>query len=56
MNKPKRPCGTGTLPENAPLANPYVPFQIDDPSQYPANKAIIREPCFPAWNCPFMGW
>ena len=55
MNKPKRPCGTGTLPENAPLANPYVPFQIDDPPQYPANKAIIRGTLFHGLELPFHG-
>ena len=31
------PTGMGKLPAVAPLANPYVPFQMDNPEQYEAN-------------------
>ena len=32
----------GTLPPCAPLANPYVPFQNEDPARYPIEKGLIR--------------
>ena len=32
----------GNLPAMAPLANPYVPYQMDDPPQYQPEKALIR--------------
>ena len=32
----------GRLPAMAPLANPYVPFQQDDPPKYEAKKVIVR--------------
>ena len=38
MQQKKReiPTGMGKLPAVAPLANPYVPFQMDNPEQYEA--------------------
>ena len=39
----------------APLANPYVPFQGDNPPTYEARKAIIRGTLFPGLDLPFMG-
>ena len=55
--KPSRmPQGRmGTLPEKAPLANPYVPFQNPDPPKYEARKALIRGTLFPGLDLPFMG-
>ena len=44
----------GRLPANAPLANPYVPFQIEDPPKYKPRTAIIRGTLFPGLDLPFM--
>ena len=46
--------GYGRLPANAPLANPYVPFQMEDPPKYEAKTAIIRGTLFPGLDLPFM--
>ena len=45
----------GRLPAMAPLANPYVPFQMDDPPKYEPRKALIRGTLFPGLDLPFMG-
>ena len=45
----------GRLPANAPLANPYVPFQIEDPPKYEPRKALVRGTLFPGLDLPFMG-
>lgn len=45
----------GCLPSRAPLANPYVPFQLDNPPKYGANEAVIRGTLFPGLDLPFMG-
>ena len=34
--------GEGRLPSMAPLANPYVPFQLENPVRYEARKGLIR--------------
>ena len=39
----------------APLANPYVPFQLENPPKYEAKKGIIRGTLFPGLDLPFMG-
>ena len=44
----------GRLPATAPLANPYVPFQIEDPPKYEPRTAIIRGTLFPGLDLPFM--
>ena len=44
----------GRLPTTAPLANPYVPFQLEDPPKYEPNTAIIRGTLFPGLDLPFM--
>ena len=50
------PAGiTGMLPAQAPLANPYVPFQEKDPPKYEARKALIRGTLYPGLDLPFMG-
>lgn len=46
---------TGILPENAPLANPYVPFQREGSKQYDADLGLIRGTLFPGLDLPFMG-
>ena len=50
-----RKCGTGILPQAAPLANPYVPFQTENPSTYSSRKAFVRGTLYPGLDLPFMG-
>lgn len=45
----------GKLPAIAPLANPYVPFQQENPPQYALRKALIRGTLFSGLDLPFMG-
>ena len=45
----------GRLPAMAPLANPYVPFQLENPPVYEAPQGIIRGTLFPGLDLPFMG-
>lgn len=45
----------GRLPASAPLANPYVPFQLDNPPKYDARQGIIRGTLYPGLDLPFMG-
>lgn len=47
-------AGYGRLPATAPLANPYVPFQMDAPPKYEPRTAIIRGTLFPGLDLPFM--
>lgn len=50
------PRGTeGRLPAMAPLANPYVPFQLENAPKYEARKGIVRGTLFPGLDLPFMG-
>lgn len=56
MNSRKMELGTeGRLPAMAPLANPYVPFQLENPPKYEARKGLIRGTLFPGLDLPFMG-
>lgn len=45
----------GRLPALAPLANPFVPFQLEDPPRYEARKGLARGTLFPGLDLPFMG-
>jgi len=45
----------GQLPAMAPLANPYVPFQMEDPPKYEARKGMVRGTLFPGLDLPFHG-
>ena len=45
----------GRLPALAPLANPYVPFQLETPPKYQPQQAIVRGTLFPGLELPFMG-
>ena len=45
----------GRLPASAPLANPYVPFQTEDPPKYEPRKAWIRGTLYPGLDLPFKG-
>ncbi|MBQ7801827.1 MAG: spore coat protein CotJB [Oscillospiraceae bacterium] len=54
--KPNNQNGSeGRLPAMAPLANPYVPFQMENPPKYEARKGIVRGTLFPGLDLPFMG-
>ncbi len=57
MNKRnmERSYGEGRLPASAPLANPYVPFQLENAPKYEARKGLIRGTLFPGLDLPFMG-
>jgi spore coat protein JB len=50
-----RRCGEGRLPAMAPLANPYVPFQVENPPTYEPRTALVRGTLFPGLDLPFMG-
>lgn len=47
--------GDGLLPARAPLANPYVPFQIEEPAKYEPRQGMVRGTLFPGLDLPFMG-
>ena len=47
--------GLGRLPAMAPLANPYVPFQLENPPKYEARKGLVRGTLYPGLELPFMG-
>ena len=53
--KKEENCREGRLPAMAPLANPYVPFQLENPPQYEAQKGLVRGTLFPGLDLPFMG-
>ena len=55
INKQQRDCAEGRLPAMAPLANPYVPFQLMDPMKYEPRKALVRGTLFPGLDLPFKG-
>ena len=55
MKNQERNAGEGRLPAMAPLANPYVPFQLENPPKYEAAKGLIRGTLFPGLDLPFMG-
>ena len=44
----------GRLPAMAPLANPYVPFQQENPPKYEARFGLVRGTLFPGLDLPFM--
>lgn len=54
-NQAKRTGMDGRLPATAPLANPYVPFQMENPPKYEPGKALVRGTLFPGLDLPFMG-
>ena len=54
-NQNGRLCTEGRLPSIAPLANPYVPFQDQDPAMYEPRKALVRGTLFCGLDLPFMG-
>lgn len=55
QNKQERPGREGRLPNPAPLANPYVPFQMENPPTYNTGMGMVRGTLFPGLDLPFMG-
>ena len=55
MRKMDKNCAEGRLPALAPLANPYVPYQMEDPPRYEARKGLVKGTLFPGLDLPFMG-
>ncbi len=56
MHHVKEMCySDGKLPAVAPLANPYVPFQQENPPMYEPRKALIRGTLFTGLDLPFGG-
>ena len=51
----KQTGSEGRLPATAPLANPYVPFQMENPPKYEARKGLVRGTLYPGLDLPFMG-
>ena len=45
----------GVMPYCGPLANPYVPYQLENGERYQANKALARGTLFPGLEFPFRG-
>ena len=45
----------GRLPAAAPLANPFVPFQTENPPMYDPRKGLIRGTIYPGLDLPFHG-
>lgn len=45
----------GRLPASAPLANPFVPYQMENPTRYEAKKGLVRGTMYPGLDLPFMG-
>lgn len=54
-NQRPRRGSEGQLPATAPLANPYVPFQLENPPKYDARMGIVRGTIYPGLDLPFMG-
>ena len=54
-NQRTRRGAQGQLPAAAPLANPYVPFQLENPPKYDARMGIVRGTIYPGLDLPFMG-
>ena len=49
-----KPGAEGRLPAMASLANPYVPFQLENPPKYEARRGLVRGTLFPGLDLPFM--
>jgi len=54
-NRHRREGMYGHLPAEAPLANPYVPFQQENPPKYEARTGLVRGTLFPGLDLPFRG-
>lgn len=55
MNSQNCTDAQGKLPSCAPLANPYVPYQQENPQTYQAGMGLVRGTMYPGLDLPFMG-
>ena len=55
MKKAEVAGANGRMPAMAPLANPYVPFQLENPPKYESRMGLVRGTLFPGLELPFMG-
>ena len=55
MKKDSNNGSRGVLPSQAPLANPYVPFQQTEAPMYNPRTAFVRGTLFAGLDLPFMG-
>ena len=55
MDHKKNTGRMGRLPAMAPLANPFVPFQLENPPMYEARKGLVRGTLYPGLDLPFKG-
>lgn len=55
QEKSDRKGREGRLPAMAPLANPFVPFQMENPPKYEPRMALVRGTLFPGLDLPFWG-
>ena len=57
LQRPSSGCPdeTGLLPTCAALANPYVPYQQENPKTYQADTGLVRGTLYPGLDLPFMG-
>ena len=55
MKKDSDNGSRGVLPSQAPLANPYVPFQQTEAPMYNPRTAFVRGTLFAGLDLPFMG-
>ena len=55
MQERMEESGLGRLPQYAPLANPYVPYQSCGDATYPAKRGVVRGTLFPGLDLPFLG-
>ena len=51
----EREGAEGRLPAMAPLANAFVPFQMENPPKYEPRKGLVRGTLFPGLDLPFWG-
>lgn len=54
-NRVCRKGAMGYLPQSAPLANPYVPFQKENPPTYAPRTALVRGTLFTGLDLPYLG-
>ena len=55
MNSDDAMWREGVLPPAAPLANPYVPFQRNNPPTYEPRNGVVRGTLFPGLDLPYRG-
>lgn len=56
MDQKKQNTGKmGRMPAMAPLANAFVPFQLENPPMYEARKGLVRGTMYPGLDLPFKG-